>query len=320
MIVAAAAQTRLVGDIGGTNTRLALYDPDSDTLQQVRAYTNRHFPRLEDVIDTWLQEWRGAHPATCCLAVAAPPFKDAVTMLNMDWTFSVGGIKRQFGFSNIRCINDFEGNAFALPHLPPEALRTVQAGEAGDCRKLATVGPGTGLGGATLQFWGDIPVATASEPGHMGLSPATALELAVFSQLCEQYGEVYAELILSGPGLLRLYRTLASVHGATARAESPAEVSTGALDGSCELCIEALQIFCALLGSACGDYVLATGSYGGVYLAGGIVPQIIDFLCASDFQARFDAKGEMTTQLAKVPIHAIIGDNTGLIGAAHTPI
>lgn len=315
-----ATQPRLVGDIGGTNTRLALYAPESGSLHQVRNYTNRDYSRLEDILDAWLQDWKGQRPTACCLAVAAPPFKDTVSMLNMDWSFSVSGVKRQFGFTSMRCINDFQGNAFALPHLQSADLHTLRTGGATDCRKLATVGPGTGLGGATLECHAGAPLATASEPGHMGLSPATPLELAAFALLCEQYSEVYAELILSGPGLLRLYQTLAQVHGQTAQAQSPAEVSRRAIDGSCALCTETLQVFCALLGSLCGDYVLATGSYGGVYLAGGIIPQMLDFLSASDFQRRFDSKGEMAAQLAKTPLHAIVSGTTGLLGAAHAPL
>lgn len=320
MAASPRGSTRLVGDIGGTNTRLALFDPASGELSARRAYRNREHAGLEAIIAAWLDDLPGAAPAQCCLAVAAPPFTDRVRMLNIDWSFSASELARRFGFAQLRCINDFEGNAFALPHLDAADLCVLRAAQGQDCRKLAVLGPGTGLGGATLDFCQRTPVATASEPGHMGLAASNELELALFGALLPRHGEVHTELLLSGPGLVRLYRALAELRAEAARDLSPAQVSAAALSGESPLCAEAVAVFCALLGSAGGDYVLATGSYGGLYLAGGIVPQILPLLEKSEFCARFQAKGDMAPHLARVPLFAVTTADAGLIGAAHTPL
>jgi glucokinase len=316
----ASSAHRLVADIGGTNTRLALYDPAADELRSLRTYINRDYGRFDDVIAAWLQDLPEPQPSAACLAIAAPPFGDQVSMLNIDWSFSLSGLARRFGFTRLRGINDFEGNAYALPHLGDRDLSMLHAGQPGDSTTLATVGPGTGLGGATLRRGEGNAVACASEPGHMGLSPATPLELELFRSLQPRYGEVYAELLVSGPGLLRLYNALASITGEEASPLSPEDISARAQAGQCELCSQTLNTFCALLGSVCGDFVLANGAYGGLYLAGGFLPRMIGFLKASPFMSRFRMKGKMTPHLSRVPLQVITSETLGLRGAAHAPL
>jgi glucokinase len=312
--------TRLVADIGGTNSRLALYDPVSEELRSLRTYINREYVRFEDIVLAWLSALTEGRPVDCCLAVAAPPFGDRVTMLNIDWSFSLAELAKNCGFVRLRGINDFEGNAYALPHLGARDLSVLHAGRITEGSKLAVVGPGTGLGGATLSWVEGSPIANASEPGHMGLSPGSELELALFHYLLPRHSDVYAELLVSGPGLQQLYQALGAIRGQAASPLSPAEISTKALGQECELCTEALNTFCALLGSICGDFVLANGAYGGLYLAGGILPGMLDFLQQSTFVQRFQEKGKMRAHLANVPLYLITSETTGLTGAAHAPL
>ncbi|MCB1843030.1 MAG: glucokinase [Halioglobus sp.] len=310
----------MVGDVGGTNTRLALFAEDPGELLAVASYNNRDFRGLADVIATWLEALDAPRPTAGCLAIAAPPFGDTVSMLNIDWSFSLSDLASKFGFRQLRGINDFEGIAYSLPYLGPQEAQVLRASGEAPAGKLATVGPGTGLGGATLALYGDTPVANASEPGHMGLAPATLLELELFRALLPEFGEVYAELLLSGPGLQRLHHCLGEVLGEPAPVLSPGEISALGVRGESALCTQTLELFCGLLGSVCGDYVLATGSYGGLYLAGGIVPRMVDFVGNSSFAARFDAKGQMAGYLGRVPLFAITHGNPGLLGAAHAPL
>jgi glucokinase len=311
---------RLVADVGGTNCRLALFDPLANELRSLRTYINRDYGQFEDIIAAWLDSLAEPQPTDCCLAVAAPPFNDRVTMLNIDWSFSRRDLAERFGFSQLHCINDFEGNAYALPHIPTQNLTTLHQGKVAEGGKLAIVGPGTGLGGSTLNIVGGVPIACASEPGHMGLAAATELELELFRYLQPRYGEIYAELLVSGPGLLRLYQALAAIRDEEAQSLTPKEISVRALTGQCELSVLTLNTFCALLGSIAGDFVLANGAYSGLYLAGGIIPDMIPFLQASPFVRRFQAKGKMREHLTLVPLNAINCETTGLLGAAHAPL
>ena len=311
---------RLVADIGGTNTRLALFDPSTNELSALSHYVNRDYDQPEDIIVAWLDALHEPRPTVCCLAVAAPPFGDRVTMFNIDWSFSCRDISERFEFSALRCINDFEANAHALPHLSDHDLTTLHCGKPGADGKLATIGAGTGLGGATLTLTEGAPIAGASEPGHMGLAAATDVELELFRYLLRQYGEIYAELLLSGPGLQRLYQSLADIQGQSLPPLAPEVISARALTGECELCTLTLNTFCALLGSISGDYVLANGAYGGLYLAGGVLPDMIPFLRSSTFVQRFQNKGKMRDHLANVPLYSITSAVTGLLGAAHAPL
>lgn len=311
---------RLVADVGGTNTRIALFDPGAGQLRALAIYSNSEHEGLEELISLWLSALDEPAPQHCCIAAAAPPSADLVTMSNLNWAFSSQDLARRFSFSHFRLLNDFQANAYALPHLARGDTDILHAGQPGGSAKLATVGPGTGLGGATLQWVEGVPLASDSEPGHCGLSPATELELELFKLLVPRHGEIHAEFLVSGIGLQRIYLALAEIRGEQSRPFTPADISGLALQGEDACCEQALNTFCALLGSACGDYVLANGAYGGMYLAGGIVPRMIPFLKASTFARRFREKGAMAEILEAVPLYAITAPQPGLIGAAHAPL
>ncbi len=314
------ATPRLVADVGGTNTRIGIYDPASNTFRARTDFANRDFNGLEDVIRAWLAGLVESPPERACLAVAAPGGEDRVSMVNVDWSFSRREIQERFGWHVTGWLNDFEANAHGLPHLAPDERVTLRSGWAPQQGKLAVLGPGTGLGGASLLRVDGVAVAGAAEPGHASLSPGNALELELFALLLQQHADVYTELLVSGPGLERLYGTLAQLHGRAAETLSPADITARGLAGEDELCGQALDTFCALLGSACGDFVLHNGAWGGLYLAGGIVPRLTEYLQSSDFFQRLEAKGAMRERLARLPVHVITASHPGLLGAAHAPL
>ncbi len=310
----------MVADVGGTNTRLALFDEDSNEFQELAEFRNEDHQSLEHVIEHWLETLESDRPSRACIAAAAPPSGDRINMVNIGWSFSCRELAARFGLSEFAWLNDFQANAHSLPHLGAGDLEQVHAGAQTAHRALATVGPGTGLGGATLHWVGGIPIAGDSEPGHAGLSPGSDLELEIFKLLLPEYDNIYAELLVSGAGLARLYRAIATINGVQPAPLDPPEVSSRALQGDDELCVISLKTFCALLGSACGDFVLSNGAYGGLFIAGGIVPRMVPFLRESDFLARFCNKGAMEPHLSAVPVHVITTGQPGLIGAAHAPL
>ena len=310
---------RLVADVGGTNTRVALFDEQSRELRDNTSYTNRDYDSFEAVITDWLSRRDSAPPERACFAIAAPPSDDIVTMVNMDWSFSRNAIARTFGFKHVRWINDFEANAYALPYLEKDDLRSLQHNGTAKGR-LATVGPGTGLGGATLERLASRTYAQACEPGFMSLSPGCDYELALFKLILRDYPDIYAELLVSGPGLLRLYQLACELEGVPVLVDTPAGVSREALSGGDVMCERALETFCGLLGSVCGDFILANGAYGALFLAGGILPRMLPFLERSSFLKRFTLKGAMQAHLQAVPVHVITAPHPGLTGAAYAPI
>lgn len=313
---------RLAADVGGTNTRIALFDARENVFRKQASFLNCDYTGLEDVIANWLDNLGEEAPTLACIAIAAIPSGDKISMTNLNWSFSCKAIAKKFGFKRFRWINDFEANAFSLPHLTVDNTKAIHAGSKArpGRSKLAVIGPGTGLGGATLETLAQTPHACPCEPGHMSLAPANDLEIEILRILLGRYTQVNAELLVSGPGLLRLYKILEEITGHTGGAETPADVSHLALEGSDATAVLALNTFCALLGSVAGDFSLASGAYGGLFLAGGIVPTMIPYLRASDFHQRFCDKGALEQHLRDIPIYAITGVQPGLIGAAHAPI
>lgn len=310
----------MVADVGGTNTRLALFDEETQQFRALAEFRNAEHDSFEQVVDHWLESLDGERPERACIAAAAPPTGDRISMINIGWSFSCRDLALRFGLSECTWLNDFQANAHALPHLGPGDLEVVHAGPGPGQEPLAVVGPGTGLGGATLRWLNGVPFAIDSEPGHAGLSPGTDLELEIFRRLLPEHGTIYAELLVSGAGLARLYQVIAAINGLSPQPLTPPEVSARALQGDDELCVTALQTFCALLGSACGDFVLCNGAYGGLYIAGGIVPRMVPFLRDSQFLQRFRGKSAMESHLSSVPVHVITTGQPGLVGAAYAPL
>ena len=310
---------RLVADVGGTNTRVALFDEGDRQLIAVRRYRNQDFAGLEAVLSRWLEDCPEAQPREACIAVAAPPDGDTATMSNCNWSFSGRELAARFGWDRVGLINDFQANAFALPWLKPTDWHEIQPGNSAYPR-LATVGPGTGLGGAVLDCSSMPHRAVACEPGQMTLAPQNLLELELWRVLLRQHSRIYTELLLSGPGLPRLYQALAAVQGVAAETLSGEAISARALAGTDSLCTATLRQFCALLGTASADFVLASGAFGGLYLAGGILPRFPEFLQQSEFHLRFTDRGPMHGHLDRMPVRVIVHSQPGLLGAAYAPL
>ncbi|MFV8818654.1 glucokinase [Haliea sp. E17] len=313
-------EIRLVADIGGTNTRIALFDTQTGEFRGLQEFLNRDFAGLGEAIEAWLATLDETPPDRACIAAAAYQSGDHLRMVNCNWSFSRRQLQERFGWRSAGWLNDFEANAHALPWLGAENSQPLQAGNTANPGRLAVVGPGTGFGGASLLQAGGRAVACSAEPGHMGLSPASDLELAVFEYLLRDHPDIFVELLVSGPGLCRLHQALCALEGLPAEPLQPADISTRALQGSDPSCSRALGLFCSLFGSACGDFILASGAWGGLYIAGGISLKIMDFLQQSEFLPRLRAKGAMGEHLAGVPVWMITASHPGLIGAAHAPI
>ncbi len=307
-------QHRLVADVGGTNMRIARYDPARQQLSDERTLACADYVGPEQALSAYFETLDCAPPTQACLAMASLPSEgDEIRMTNLPWRFSRAALAQTFSFQRLAIINDFHAIGLSLPHLAARQVHTLRSNASPLNRHLLAIGPGTGLGGVVLTAGGEI---LPSEPGHAGLSPGNELELELFASLQPQHGEIYAELLLSGPGILRLYRSLARIGGQQACADSAEEITRLAEQGD-QLATESMLMFCALLGSATGDMVTSTGALGGVYLAGGIIPRIVPILERSDFLARLANKHAQRDNLEKLGVSIIREPQPGLLGAAH---
>ncbi|MFZ5462247.1 MAG: glucokinase [Pseudomonadota bacterium] len=307
---------RLLGDIGGTNARFALQFSPGAPLTSARTLSCALYPSLYHAIEQYLRECGPVRPHWAALGVANPVTGDRVSMTNHSWSFSISALKKDLGLARLVVLNDFTALALALPHLPAGDLEQVGGGVAQPGAALGLIGPGTGLGMSGLVPCGHDYTPLRGEGGHVTLAAWDEREAQIIARLRRRYGHVSAERALSGPGLVALYEICAALRGAVPEILSPPEISARALSGACSLCREALDHFCALLGTVAADLALVLGARGGVYLGGGIVPKLGAYFAGSPFRGRFEQKGRFSGYLSRIPTYVIRAPHPGLVGAA----
>lgn len=306
----------LLADVGGTNARFALavggdYGP-------VGHYNVADFPDPVAAIRAFLRDSTPEEPPRrAILAFAGPVSGGRARLTNSSWTIAADALKAELGLDTVRLVNDFEALAWALPGFRRLDLFAIGGGVARDGAPMAIFGPGTGLGvAAHIPTDGGVVVAT--EGGHVTLAPADNREAAIIGYLRDRHGHVSAERLLSGAGLETLYRAVRAVDGLDAPDREAARITEHALAGDCPASLATLNTFCAMLGGFAGNLALTLGAAGGVFIAGGIVPRFKEFLAASEFRVRFEAKGRLRPWLEATPTSVVLHPDPafpGLIAA-----
>lgn len=236
---------------------------------------------------------------------------------NLPWPVSVSALQQALSLQQVHVINDFQALGYACAQINDHALLHLSGPAAVPRAPVLVIGPGTGFGAALWLPLADGATVLASEAGQSALAVRGPRQRAVLAQLEARFGHVSVEHALSGPGLLNLYQALCTLDGRAPEHTQPNAVSEAALGGADALATEALALFCELLGACAGDLAMTYGATGGVYLAGGILPQISRFLADSRFAAAFCNKGVMTPVLTQVPVKLVEHGQLGIIGAAH---
>ena len=307
----------LVGDIGGTNARFALveFDGPDARLIEPTAYKGADYKTAEDAIEDYLAKVGVRHPDHAVVAVAGPIEHGSVHMTNIDWRISEDSLRRAGGFRSARLINDFTAQALAAPRLSPKDLRQIGPLPTSGEGDLAILGPGTGFGAAGMVRRHGTALPLTTEGGHIAFAPTDEIEIEILRVLTKMFGRVSVERILSGPGMEDLHVALAQAEGRKVDALLAKQITERAVEG-CTDSVATVTRFCAILGSTAGDLALALGARGGVFIAGGIGPRIIDLLETGPFRARFEAKGRFVDYMKAIPTHVILHPHTALIGAA----
>jgi len=309
--------TGLVGDVGGTNARLALTDGQGH-IRNPRTFPCKDYASLADVIAEYIETTAGKkRPPRAVLAVAGPVVDGEIEFTNLDWTVSEGDLLAHFEFEAVELINDFAAQALACPLLEGPDLRVLgphlRRGSH-ECPMLA-LGAGTGFGVAGLarSERGDVPVPT--EGGHAGFAPSDEVEVEVYRRLAAKYGRVSNERILSGQGLYDLYTILCALQGQAPALADEAEVTRQGMAGD-PLASETLDRFALILGAVAGDLALTFGARGGVFVSGGIAPRIAERLAAGGFRARFEDKGRLSDYVRDIPTYLVLHPYPAIVGAA----
>ena len=316
----------LAGDIGGTSTRLGLFEVRADGVEPVRTKTfhSADFTGLDKIALTFLGNERSQIDAAC-FGIAGPIKKGHVAGPNLAWQADESVLARELDIANVKLINDLEANAHGIAALKSEDLVTLQAG-AGDAEgNCAVISVGTGLGEAGMYWNGKAHQPFACEGGHADFAPRNELESELLTFLHGKFERVSYERVLSGNGQFLLYEFLrdvkkrpetSSVAEKMQTADPAAVITRAGLGGECQLCVEALDWYVSLYGAEAGNLALKMMAIGGVYIGGGVAPKIIKKLQDPVFIKSFLAKGRMRPLLEAMPVRVIIKDTTALLGAA----
>jgi len=312
------SQFAVVGDVGGTHARFGLADlarPELE-IEQPLTLLCADFESGHAALAAYLDRLGvSALPKAVGIAVAGPVVDGAMSFTNMSWTLSEAGLKA-FGFRRAALINDYGALALAAPHLSPADWRAIGPELPTPDGSVAVLGAGTGFGVSLLARDGRGQAIVSTEGGHIAFAPCDEVEVQVLRILTKAFGRVSIERILSGPGLLSLHRALCEIAGVTSACLSPADVSASALAGD-QVAMQTLERFCAIFGAVAGDFALSYGAQGGVYLAGGIAPRLLDVLQASAFRRRFEDKGRFRDYVAAIPTRVVTRPYLALLGAAY---
>jgi glucokinase len=315
----------LAGDIGGTTTRLAFFAAGGPGLETVAQgnFPSREHGSLTAIVQAFAAA-QGLVPERACFGIAGPVREGRVLTPNLPWLVDGGELAGLLGLARVGLINDLQANAYGISLLQDEDFATINAGQPDPTGTIAVISAGTGLG-ETMAVWdGTVHRPFPSEGGHADFAPRNELETDLLLHLRAEHGRVSYERILSGPGLVNLYRFLRDrrhlaetpeVVAQMQRGDQAAAISRAALENRCPLCGQALDLFISLYGAEAGNLALRSLATGGIYLGGGIAPKIVERLCRPAFMLAFTNKGRLSPLLETIPVRVILNDRTALLGA-----
>jgi glucokinase len=318
----------LAADIGGTKTLVGLFReagerPDA---QIVREYATLDFDSLDEIVATFFEETGTRRVDAACFGVAGPVSGLIARLTNVPWLVDASVVADRLGDCPIHLLNDLEAMAHAVPVLDAEELAVLQEGIAVPTGNAALIAAGTGLGEALLHNVNGRFIPSASEGGHADFAARTPREFALVEELARIHGRVDVERVVSGPGLINLFRFTHATQDLRAACDAvgsdlepfelPAAISRAALDGQCEQCGEALDMFIEAYGAEAGNLALRSVATAGVYIGGGIAPKILPALEDGRFMEAFLDKEPMTDLLRTLPVMVILNPSAGLLGAA----
>jgi glucokinase len=316
----------LAGDIGGTNTRLAIIEVKQEGWQILfeKTFPSRERTSLEAVLGEFVSLY------TCDLTgasfgIAGPVRNGRCEATNLPWVVDAKTVAKRLRLKRVGLINDLEANAYGVAVLQSQDLFVLNKGTRNASGNMAIISAGTGLGEAVMYWDGSIHRPFASEGGHVDFAPRNHLEMELLSYSLNRYRRVSYERLVSGPGLVNIYQFLRD----TGKGKEPAWlaeqlrqgdpapiISQCAIEGKSLLCLQAMEIFVSLYGAEAGNLALKVMATGGVYLGGGIAPKIIVKLKEPEFMNAFTAKGRMRPLLQDIPVKVIMNPKTALLGAA----
>jgi glucokinase len=323
----------LAGDVGGTKSVLGLFEEGENGLTLVRQdrFLNAEFSSFDEVIERFVSESHRPQIMAASFGIAGPVVDNRVDMLNLAWSMDAAEIGERFGIPCVRLLNDLQALAFGMLHLGPDdfhVLSTRQGAALGTGGNIGMIAAGTGLGEAFLYWDGTHYHPMATEGGHTSFAPMDDTQVDLLRYLQGIFGPAVSyERILSGPGLINLYNFLRdtgrglepdALRARFTGTDQARVIANAGLADEFPICTAALELFVTIYGAESGNLALKGLTLGGVYVGGGIAPQILAKLTDGKFLQSFRNKGRRSELLSQIPVSiALAGGRAAVLGAAH---
>ncbi|MDX1584394.1 MAG: glucokinase [Thermoanaerobaculia bacterium] len=299
-------------DLGGTKSLLRLFTAGGETIREER-YEAANHENFDSILGHFLED---SPPVSAgCFAIAGPVLGKSAEVTNLSWTIDACEITRSHGIATVRLVNDFYGIAASLVSLGADDLHVLQEGELDPSSPRAVLGAGTGLGEALVTGNGGDWMIIATEGGHADFAPSNQLQDDLLLHLREIYGHVSWERVVSGPGIVTIYRFLKRREGADAVLVADASRVAELADQGDETAVAAMDLFIDCYGAEAGNLALKSLCRGGLYLAGGIAARNIARMTDGRFLEALTAKGRFGELMKTIPVYLITNPKAGLIGA-----
>ncbi len=324
----------LAGDIGGTKTLLQLVEASATPLSYEVLYEHRFassdFDGLTPLVERFLADAEGhvnqVSVDSACFAVAGPVQKyghgQAANVTNLPWQLSTDALASSLSVPRIGLINDFEAVGYGIDALSTSDLEILQTGNLQHRGARAVLGAGTGLGICQMIWLNSQYTVIPSEGGHCDFAPTNEVQLEFLNYMQSRYAHVSYDRVLSGRGITSIFSFLAEredmgdtpvVQELLACNDTAAAIT--AAQGELPLAKQVIQLFVEIYGGQAGNLALLNLARGGVFIAGGIAPKLIDELKSPDFLRAFTNKGRMTALMNEFPVSVITNSRVGVIGA-----
>jgi glucokinase len=318
----------IYGDIGGTKTllRIAVSDGDKTKSYYEQRYDSQAHADFNEILADFLvnagMDKAKRYPASACFAIAGPIVAQQAKLTNLPWLMDATALTAEFSIPKVKLINDFEAVALGIEILSQDDLATLQCGVTNSPAMRVVLGAGTGMGVAWLHWQGDRYLPLPTEGGHIDFAPTTPLQMELLNHLTKKFGHVSIERVLSGWGLTNIFNFLQAdatrfpgIAAMELKEDSGAIITKLAFEQKHPVALQALELFVEIYGAFAGNLALLGLCRGGVYIAGGIAPRIIDSLKKGSFMCAFRNKGRYTGMMSEIPVHVITNPQVGLLGA-----
>lgn len=318
----------IYGDIGGTKTllRAAILDKGKAEPCHEQRYKSQAHADFNEILADFLakagMDKAKHYPASACFAIAGPIVAQRAKLTNLPWSMDAAALTGEFSIPKVKLINDFAAVAQGIEILSQDDLATLQSGVTHSPAMRVVLGAGTGMGVAWLYWQGNRYIPLPTEGGHIDFAPTTPLQIELLHHLTKKFGHVSIERVLSGWGLTNIFDFLQAdatrfpgIAAMELTEDSGAIITRLAFEQKHPVALQALELFVEIYGAFAGNLALLGLCRGGVYIAGGIAPRIIDFLKKGSFMCAFRNKGRYTGMMSEIPVHVIMNPQVGLLGA-----